>query len=116
MIIFQRSRAEGFSINLGIKNAMRIFFLCLFQSYRAAGCTSPCQHALHTSFAGSGNPAETFSHSAPGQSLFNVSTDEEKAEVLNNILPQSSLATSLFAPPRLTDCKTGSRGAKPFPM
>jgi len=45
-----------------------------------------------------------------------VSTDEEKAKTLNNILPQSSVATSLFAPPQLMDCKMGNRRAKPFPL
>jgi len=37
-----------------------------------------------------------------------LSTDEEKAEVLHNILPQSSLATSLLTPPQLMDCKMGT--------
>lgn len=52
-----------------------IFFPCLFQSYREAGCICPCQQTLHTSFAwaGSVSPTETFSHSAPGQSLCNIS-------------------------------------------
>jgi len=45
-----------------------------------------------------------------------VSTEEEKAEVLHNFLPQSSLATSLLAPPQLMDCKTGTRAAKPLPL
>jgi len=45
-----------------------------------------------------------------------VSTDEEKVEVLNNFLPQSSLAASLLAPPQLMDYKMGSRGAKPLPL
>jgi len=45
-----------------------------------------------------------------------VSTDEEKAEVVNNFFAQSSLATSLLTPPQLMDCKTGNRGAKHFPL
>jgi len=45
-----------------------------------------------------------------------VSTDEEKAAVLNNSLPQSSLATSLLAPSQLMGCKMGSRGTKPLPL
>ena len=45
-----------------------------------------------------------------------VSTDQEKAEVLNNFLPRSSLTTSLLAPPQLMDCKMGTRAAKPFPL
>jgi len=39
-----------------------------------------------------------------------ISADKEKAEALNNILPQSSLATSLLTPPELMDHKMGTRG------
>lgn len=48
---------------------------CLFQRYRAAGCISPCQRALHTSFtwASSVSPMETFWYSNPGESLCNIS-------------------------------------------
>jgi len=42
-----------------------------------------------------------------------ISTAEEKAEVLNNFLPQSSLVTSLLTPPQL---RVGTRGAKPLPL
>jgi len=45
-----------------------------------------------------------------------ISTDEEKAEVLNKYLPQSSLATSLLTPPQLMDCQMGTRGEKPLPL
>jgi len=39
-----------------------------------------------------------------------VSTDEEKAEVLNNFLRQSSLATSLPTPLKWINRKTGDKG------
>ena len=45
-----------------------------------------------------------------------VTTDEEKAEVLNKFLPQSSLAISLPKPLKWMDCKTGTGGAKSFPL
>ena len=39
-----------------------------------------------------------------------VTTDEEKAEILNNILPQSSPATSLLTPPESMDHNMGTGG------
>jgi len=45
-----------------------------------------------------------------------VSTDEKKAEVFNKFLPQSSLATSLLAPPQLMNCRMGTRRVKPLPL
>ena len=45
-----------------------------------------------------------------------ISTKKEKAEVLNKILPQSSLAASLLTPPELMDHKMGTRGVKPLPL
>ena len=45
-----------------------------------------------------------------------ISTGEEKAEVLSNFLPHSSLATSLLVPSKLLDCKMGTRGVKPLPL
>jgi len=43
-------------------------------------------------------------------------TDEEKAEVLNNSLPQPSPATSLPTPLEWRDHKTGTGGAKSLPL
>jgi len=43
------------------------------------------------------------------------STGEEKFEVLNKFLSQSSLSTSLLAPPQLMESKMGRRGAKSLP-
>jgi len=45
-----------------------------------------------------------------------VSTDEEKAEVLNNSLLQSSLTTSLPTPLDQMDGKTGAGRAKSLPL
>jgi len=45
-----------------------------------------------------------------------VSTDKENAEVLNNFLPQSSLATSLLGPPKSMDHKMGNRRVKPLSL
>jgi len=45
-----------------------------------------------------------------------VTTDEEKAEILNNIVPQSSLATSLPTPFEWMDIKAGTGGEKFLPL
>jgi len=45
-----------------------------------------------------------------------VATDKEKAEVLHNSLPQSSLATSFPTPLQWTDHKTWIGGAKSLPL
>ena len=41
---------------------------------------------------------------------------QEKAEILNKFLPQSSLATSLPTPLEWMDHKTGTGGAKSLPL
>ncbi|PKU47375.1 hypothetical protein llap_2342 [Limosa lapponica baueri] len=46
-----------------------------------------------------------------------VTTDEEKAEVPSDFLPQSSLPTPLLTPPDLKDqAKTGAIGMKNYPL
>jgi len=45
-----------------------------------------------------------------------LATDEEKAEVPNNILPQSSLATSLPTTLKWMDHKMGIGGEKSLPL
>ena len=45
-----------------------------------------------------------------------ITKDEEKAEVLNNILSQSSLANSLLTPLEWMDCKMGTVEAMSLPL